>query len=230
MPNPGTYPREARIPGEAMRRRNRRPSSPTDRAPRARALHFALLVGLVACGVEPDGSPAVDSTDAAEGAPDPVPISGIYDVKGMTTPIGGGEGRRIAGTVTLKHTGDSYSASFKLATTFPGADEPLQADVIGSGQGTVSGRTLTGSTQTQLIVSTIPGIDTEFAFIPRSVGARVESTSLTEISADGQVVIELQNHPAEGEDYQPTRTRLTGQRVADSASSRPNVAAPAPGN
>jgi hypothetical protein len=213
-----------------LRRRDRRPSGPAKRAPPGRALPFALLVGLVACGVEPDGSPAVDSSDPAGGAPDPVPISGIYDVKGTTTPVGGGEGRPIAGTVTLKQTGDRYSASFKLDTTFPGADEPLQADVIGSGQGTVSGRTLTGSTKTQLIVSTIPGIDTEFAFIPRIVGARVESTSLTEISADGQVYIELQNHPAEGEDYQPTRTILSGQRVAEGASIRPDVAAPAPRN
>jgi hypothetical protein len=213
-----------------LRRRDRRPSGPADRAPRARALPFALLVGLLACGVEPDASLTADSTDPARSAPDPVPISGIYDVRGVTTPVGGGEERRISGTVILKQTGDSYSASFKLDTTFPGADEPLQADVIGSGQGTVSGRTLTGSTKTQLIVSTIPGIDTEFAFIPRIVGARVVSASLTEISADGQVFIELQNHPAEGEDYQPTRTRLTGRRVAESASSRPDVAAPAPGN
>ena len=95
--------------------------------------------------------------------------------------------------------------------------------------GSVSGRTLTGKTKTQLVIATIPGIDTEFAFIPRIIGARVVSTSLTEISAEGRVVIELQNRPAEGEDYQPTRTRLTGQRVADSAFSRPSVAAPAPG-
>jgi hypothetical protein len=106
----------------------------------------------------------------------------------------------------------------------------LQADVIGSEQGSVSGRTLKGSTKTQLVVATIPGIDTEFAFIPRIVGARVVSTSLTEISSDGRVVIELQNRPAAGEDYQPTRTRLTGQRVADHASSLLNQAAPAHSN
>jgi hypothetical protein len=184
---------------------------------------MALLA--LACGAEPDGPPAPDAARS-----DPLPISGIYDVTGVTTPLGGGDGRRISGTVSLKQNGESYSASFKLDTTFPGLEEPVQADVIGSGQGTISGRTLTGSTQTQLVVATIPGVDTEFAFIPRTVGARIVSTSLTEISPDGQVVIDLQNRPAEGEDYRPTRTRLSGRRVADSASSRPNVAAPAAGN
>ena len=53
---------------------------------------------------------------------------------------------------------------------------------------------------------------------------------VTVISAAGQVYIELRNHPAEGEDYQPTRTILSGQRVAEGASIRPDVAAPAPRN
>jgi hypothetical protein len=88
--------------------------------------------------------------------------------------------------------------------------------VIGNGEGTIDGRTLTGTTQTQLVVSTVPGIDTEFAFIPRIVGARIESTAVTEIAPDGSLVIRLENHPAEGElDYVATKTRLTGKRVGD---------------
>ena len=185
------------------------------RAPAARIPSIVLLALLLACGREPEGSAALDAPgDGAAVESVPLPISGIYDVEGVTAPLGGrrgGEGeRRIAGTVILKRDGDTYSATFKLDTTFPGRDELLQADVIGTGQGTISGRTLTGSTKTQLVVATIPGVDTEFAFIPRIVGARIVSTSQTEVAPDGRVIIELQNRPAEGEDYAPSQTRLTG--------------------
>jgi hypothetical protein len=152
---------------------------------------------------------------------DPEPISGLYDVRGVTVPIeGGSEGRPITGTVILKQDGASYTATFKLDTTFPGVEDPVQADVIGSGEGTIEGRTLTGTAQTQLVVSTVPGIDTDFAFIPRIVGARIVSTAVTEIHPDGSLVIELENKPAEGEDYRPTRTKLTGQRVSDTTAAR----------
>ncbi len=177
-------------------------------APLALALSAVLAAG---CGSE-----ATENPDVA--APiDPVPISGLYDVRGTTRATQGpGDERRIAGTVVLKQDGDSYTATFKLDTTFPGVDEPVQADVIGNGEGSIEGRTLRGTTQTQLVVSTVPGIDTDFAFVPRIVGARIVSTAVTEIAPDGSVVIELENQPAEGElDYLPTRTRLTGHRVAD---------------
>jgi hypothetical protein len=174
-------------------------------------LGLVLAALLVACG-EPAEPPPV-------AAPvEPEPISGLYDVKGVTVPVeGGGEGRRIAGVVILKQQGASYTATFKLDTTFPGVEDPVQADVIGSGKGTVEGRSLTGTARTQLVVSTVPGIDTDFAFIPRIVGARIVSTAITEIHPDGSLVIELENMPAEGEDYRPTRTKLTGQRVADTS-------------
>jgi hypothetical protein len=174
---------------------------------------IALLLQSAACG-DPEPPPVVAVPM------DPVPISGLYDVKGVTRAVEGpGDERRIAGTVILRQEGDAYTATFKLDTTFPGINEPVQADVIGSGEGIVEGRTLRGSAETQLVVSTVPGIDTDFAFIPRIVGARVSSTVVTKIEPDGSLVIELENQPAEGEhDYLPTRTRLTGRRVADSSS------------
>jgi hypothetical protein len=81
----------------------------------------------------------------------------------------------------------------------------------------------------QMIVATVPGIDTDFAFIPRMVGTRIVSTSVSEIAPDGSVVIELENRPTESDDYLPTRTRLTGMRIADASDVRlPDVAAPPP--
>lgn len=175
-----------------------------------------LALGALAMGCGPGASEPPDVAAPV----DPVPISGLYDVSGTTRAINGpGDERRIAGTVVLKQTGDTYSATFKLDTTFPGAEDPVQADVIGQGEGTVEGRSLRGTARTQLVVSTVPGVDTDFAFVPRIVGARLVSTATTEIAPDGSLVIELENQPAEGEhDYLPTRTRLTGRRVASNSS------------
>jgi hypothetical protein len=182
------------------------------RSPFARCLYLlAFSLPLLACGSEPP-LPNVAA------AIDPLPISGLYDVEGVTQALDGpGEGRRIWGTVTLAEDAGHYTATFKLDTTFPGAEDPVQADVIGSGAGSVDGRTLRGTTKTQLVVSTVPGVDTDFAFIPRMVGARIVSTSVTKIAPDGTVEIELENRPEEGDQYRPTFTRLTGRRIADDA-------------
>lgn len=190
------------------------------------ALSFAT--GMTGCGQEPSEGPrAATSLPTPTKEVETLPISGIYDVSGSTVALAGGDPRQIAGTVILREEGDRYTASFTLDTTFPGVAEPLAADVIGNGEGSVSGRTLTGSTKTQLVVATVPGVDPDFAFIPRIVGARIVSSSVTEIAPDGTVVIELENRPAPGEDYQPTRTRLTGTRVADAGNTPPDVAADA---
>lgn len=182
---------------------------------------LALLAGTSVGWTAACGDGRVETPDVAA-AIDPEPISGLYEVRGTTQPLeGAGEKRRIAGTVILRQDGSSYTATFKLDTTFPGASEPVQADVIGNGEGTIDGRTLTGTTKTQLVVSTVPGIDTDFAFVPRIVGARIESTAVTEIAPDGALVIHLENHPGEDEvDYIPTKTRLTGKRVGDAAVAR----------
>ena len=89
----------------------------------------------------------------------------------------------------------------------------LPAEVIGMGSGTIDGRELRGIAETQLVISTVPGIDPAFAFIPRTTTTRIVSSSTTKIAANGEVVIEIQSQPAEGETYAPTRTLLRGRRL-----------------
>ncbi|MBW2400326.1 MAG: hypothetical protein JRG80_13770, partial [Deltaproteobacteria bacterium] len=58
-----------------------------------------------------------------------------------------------------------------------------------------------------------PGIDPAFAFIPRITSTRIVSNSVTSVAADGSVVIQIENRPAAGEDYAPSRTTLRGIRI-----------------
>jgi hypothetical protein len=183
-----------------------------------RSTQAILLAGLLAalgCGAgEQEGLP---------GEPiQAVPISGRYEVRGVTVAIESGHKREIAGTIILAVEGDTYTATFDLTTTYPGAEEALPAEVIGKGEGSVEGRSLTGTAQTQLVMATVPGVDPGFAFIPRMVSTRIRSSSVATVSADGSVTVQIESTPAAGEQYAPTRTNLHGSRV--SAAGFENVA------
>ena len=166
----------------------------------------SLLLSFACGGAEESAAPEV----ASQGAP----ISGMYSVSGMTTETASGHQRKISGTIILAEEGAGYTATFNLATTYPGGDQSLPAEVIGRGEGTIEGRRLEGTNHTQLVVATVPGVDPGFAYIPRMVSTRIVSTSVTQIAPDGSVEIELTNVPEEGEDYSPTRTVLNGRRVS----------------
>ena len=53
-----------------------------------------------------------------------------------------------------------------------------------------------------------------FAYIPRMVSTRIESTSTATVSRDGTVNITIRSVPADGQDYKPTRTPLHGTRIS----------------
>jgi hypothetical protein len=180
---------------------------------------FAQLAGSLAFGMacgsaEQSAPPASELESASQGAP----ISGMYNVSGVTTETASGHQRKLSGTIILAEEGPRYTATFNLATTYPGGDESLPAEVIGKGEGMVEGRTLKGTSHTQLVVATVPGVDPGFAYIPRMVSTRIVSTSVTKIAPDGSVQIELSNQPEGDEDYSPTRTVLTGKRVSAAGS------------
>jgi hypothetical protein len=169
----------------------------------------ASLAALFACGA-PEKQPPV----AAEGGEE-VPIPGMYQVEGATIDKATGEKRAIEGTVILAVEGEAYTATFHLTTSFPsqGADR-IAAEVIGKGEGQVEGRTLTGTAHTQVVLAGVPGVDPNFAFIPRQVSTRLISDSVTTIARDGSVVIQTDSRGEPGEEYSPTRTTLRGKRVA----------------
>jgi hypothetical protein len=175
---------------------------------------LTLMIGLCSCG-----------SDTKEAAPAGGDFSGLYDVGGFTEEIGSGESRALSGTVVLRQEGDAYHATFELDTEFPFGDAKVAATVIGQGDGAVKGSLLTGETRTQVVVSTVPGVDPGFAFIPRMVTTKLVSSSKTRIEGDGSVTIELQTQAAPGETYIPTRTKLKGVRVALQGQVPPPIAA-----
>jgi hypothetical protein len=171
-----------------------------------------LLLGfglLLAAACERTADVASPPPSGASGAP-PV-LSGMWNVEGVTLEKASGRTRQIAGTIILSQEGARYTSTFDLDTTLPGEGGPVHANVIGEGEGTVEGgRTLTGTTNTQIIVSGAPNVDPGFAFVPRRVGTRIVSTTKAELADDGTITIEIESEPAPGETYASTRTTLKG--------------------
>jgi hypothetical protein len=172
---------------------------------------FLLCAGLlVACG---DAPPGQETTDVAADQP-AVPLSGTYRVSGTTVDKATGSERGVSGTIVVKAEGSSYTTTFSLNTTLHGSGEPQKAELIGQGEGTVEGRALMGTAETQLIVALVPGVDAGFGMLPRVATARIVNSSEASITPDGNVRIEIESHPAPGEEYSPTRTTLRGKRIA----------------
>jgi len=155
------------------------------------------------------------ASEAAAGPQDSDPFPGSYRVRGLTTDAVHGDTRRIEGIVVLTEEGGVYSTSSELETKYPSAGGPVDAQVIGTGSGERSGDALIGITQTQLVMSTVPGVDTGFAWVPRTVGPRLVSTWKAYFRQDGTLVVEIQNEPAEGVEYSPTTTTLYGTRIEE---------------
>lgn len=170
---------------------------------------LAALLGAAAlaaaCGPGADGGPAAEA-----------PITGVYEVSGETFAEGSGDRRDISGRVVIEEgEGGTYRATFQLDTTYPGAEEALPAELIGMGQGRIEGRSLTGSAETQLVMATVPGVDPGFAFVPRVVSTRLDATSTAEVSAAGDLRLELASRSSGGESGVPDRITLHGSRVPD---------------
>lgn len=165
----------------------------------------ALAAWLLASALLPGAAPAETAGD---------PWSGTYQVQGWTVDQRTGDTRRIDGHVVLTRKNDHWIAAAELRTEFPSHGGAVRADVIGRGDGKLQGDALVGTAQTQLVMQTVPGVDTSFGFVPREVGPRLISDWTARRERAGDLTVEMTNRGEEGEDYSPTRTTLKGQRVA----------------
>jgi hypothetical protein len=188
-----------------MRARARRSSASP---PLALALSSLLALGL-GCGQETSESASPKSGSELE----IVDISGRYDLKGVTSAPGTDDEREIAGSMILTQEGEAYSASYEFKTLFPGENRPVVSNKIVVVQGRLDGRKIYGLASTQVVVSTVPGVDPGFAFIPRSVTTRIVSESVGLLSPDGSITVDIVNRAAPGEIYLSTRSRMSGKRV-----------------
>jgi hypothetical protein len=165
--------------------------------------HLPLLLALAL--LLPGAAPADPSAD---------PWSGTYEVQGLTVDQRSGDTRRIEGHVVLTRKGDQWMAAAELKTEFPSHGGSVRADVIGRGDGKLQGEALVGTAQTQLVMQTVPGVDTNFGFVPREIGPRLVSDWAARWEREGELTVEMTNRGEEGVDYSPTKTTLKGRRVA----------------
>ena len=141
------------------------------------------------------------------------PTSGVYEVTGVTVDRVTAIQRPIYGTIVVRVEDGGYTSHFELSTLFPGS-RATAAQVTGTGEGRVEGTRLVGEAHTQLAVTSAPGVDVGFAYVPREVSRRILSRSSASFFADGSVRVEIENAAEEGSEYSPTKTTLVGFRRA----------------
>jgi hypothetical protein len=178
---------------------------------------LALSFAAFACGAEPEESAPGDASG------EPAAIGGHWAVEGETVETGREEHkRRISGTVILAQQGGHYTSTFTMSTMFPTPEgASLETDVIGKGEGTIQGSQIRGEARTQLVVASVPGVDPDFAFVPRTTSTRIVSTVEGALQPDGTIVLHIQSKGEPGQDYRPTRTTLRGKRTSARAAPEP---------
>jgi hypothetical protein len=164
---------------------------------------------LLACGEAEEAPPVSAAPPVA-----PAPLSGLYQVSGVTVDKATGAERAVAGTVIVDVEGAAYTTTFDLATELQVAGRAQHADLVGKGSGRVDDRTLEGTAETQLIVALVPGVDPGFGMLPRHATAQIVNRSVAVISPDGSVKIEIDSEATPGTSYAPTHTKLRGRRIA----------------
>ena len=171
----------------------------------------SLAALCLACGSEPDVASAPPQAE------EPLDVAGTYQVSGTTVELESGREREIAGTVIMTRSGSEYRSSFELSTMLPSPDGPLHTQVIGIGDGEIDADgVLRGSARTQLVIGAVPGVPVQFPFVPRFVGPRVVSETVTVFGDDDTVGIEIETRGEPGEAYRATRTTLSGALVPGS--------------
>lgn len=179
-------------------------------SPRFVALAAAALILSPACGSQAPETETPPPTGAAAATA----FTGTFHVSGRTVEKASGASRDIAGLVVIVADEGSYTASYELETLFPTPGGPTEAQVIGTGRGTIEGSALRGTADTQIIMAQVPGVSADFAFLPRTYGPRITSESTTRLEEDGSLVIEIESHAAEGQSYRATHTTVRGSRIS----------------
>jgi hypothetical protein len=179
---------------------------------------FALLA-FPTCGrsSQQNAVPAVGSAPMAavpaKARPD---FSGAYRVSGKTIEKGTTNSRPLDGTIILVQEGDSYAATFDLQTELATPEGPsARAQVVGKGEGLVKGQGLEGTATTQIVWAAVPGVDSQFAFLPKRFGPRLASESKARLQPDGSILIEIDSKGIGGSRYTPTHTTLRGVRISE---------------
>jgi len=174
--------------------------------PRTSLLPLALATALTA--VAPP-SPAEEALD----------VSGIYEVEGETVVAGAPDHFVYSGKLVLKQTGNQIRTTTEVAMRrTAGESGPASAALIGSGDATLDGRKIRGSSELQTLVSQVAELDVAAPYAPRYAGPVVNAVAEGLVRDDGSIEFEIRS-TLTGEGFtlpEGRKTVLHAKRVARS--------------
>jgi len=180
--------------------------------PMALSVLMALAVG---CDAPEPTRPAESAPVRAETASrtpllDAERVSGVYQVHGVTVQAANGLVREIDGILRLHLDGGSFSTTFELETSVPGAEAGFRVSVVGWGQGLLVGDTMAGTVSSRMVRLDEPSHGRVRLPAEELV---IMSSSIARFNTQGLLQVELQNQPGIDQQYSPSVTVLEGKRT-----------------
>lgn len=154
---------------------------------------------------------------AEEEVPD---IAGIYQLDGETTVEGSVDQFKITGKLLIRQDGSHCITSVEgLFQRVEGASGPAAFALIGTGEAELTGRRFFGTSQTQTLISEVPGMDVQAPYMPRKFGPKLDTIAEGEVHEDGTIVVEIKTKQLSGDGFvlpEGRKTILRARRVARS--------------
>ncbi len=147
-------------------------------------------------------------------------IAGIYEMDGDTTVEGAPDRFHVTGKLVIRQHGTDCDISVDGAfRRVEGTAGPAGVKLIGTGQAKLDGDVFTGTAKVQTLMSEVPGIDAEAAYIPKKFGPTLDAVAEGRVIADGVLEFEIRTTLI-GEGFtlpEKRRTVVRATRVARSA-------------
>ena len=168
---------------------------------------------------------------AAPAFPDDAPhdIAGIYEMDGDTTVEGAPDRFHVSGKLVIRQDGSDCDINVDGAfRRLEGTAGPSAVKLIGTGDAELEGDVFRGTAEVQTIMSEIPGVDVEAAYMPKKFGPTLAAVAEGRVVEEGVLEFEIRT-TLSGEGFtlpEKRRTVVRATRVARSATElKPTAAA-----
>ena len=158
-----------------------------------RSTPLGLPTVLLAAGLVAAASPATSEEPALHD------IAGIYEMDGATTVEGAPDRFHVSGKLVIRQQGADCDINVDGALRrVEGTAGPAGAKLIGTGEARIDGDRFSGTAEVQTLISEVPGVDVEAAFMPKKFGPTLAAVAEGEVVEEGVITFEI-------------RTTLTGE-------------------
>jgi hypothetical protein len=144
-------------------------------------------------------------------------IAGIYEMDGDTTVEGAPDRFHVSGRLVIRQHGADCDINVDGAfRRVEGTSGPSGVKLVGTGDARLEGDVFTGTAEVQTIMSEVPGVDVDAAYIPKKFGPTFAAVAEGKVVEEGVLEFEIRT-TLSGEGFtlpEKRRTAVRATRVA----------------